>query len=340
MKNKTVFKINLIYFITLTCVAVVFAFGYMGIFNNETLTTILIQAIIIFAIPLLLYTLTVSKNLKQTFSDTGFKKISVKVLAISILLGIILYFINTFVADFFQSIVAFLGYETIESGETVKVTYEFLFKQFIFTCIFPAICEEFLHRGIMLHACKKVQSPKICLIVSSILFGLMHLNINQFFYAAILGGLMGYVAIVSNSIFPTMIIHFMNNFLGTYFYYGKVLKLPLATFVANLESMLLSNVLVFILVSTLFIVSLVYLYSLLTKIIARETRKNIIKTFLANLKLNGNTNYQFIQIKTNWVNDFLNSKKQKTNLLDNLFLIASFVLGGVLTIFSFIWGVI
>lgn len=340
MKNKTLFKINLIYFVVLTCVAIVFALGYLGIFSNEILTTLLIQAIVVFAVPLLLYTLTISKNFKQTFLDAGFKKISTKVLGISIVLGVVLYFINTFVADFFQTIVALLGFETISSGETIEINYGFLLKQLILSCVLPAICEEFLHRGIMLFACKKVQNPKVCLVASSILFGLMHLNINQFFYAAILGGLMGFVAIVSNSIFPSIIIHFMNNFLGNYFYYGKFLKLPLASFVANLESILFSNLFMFMVSSTLFLTFLISLYIILTRIISNETKKIIIKNLLKDLNVNENSTLQEIQLKSYFVGNILQNKNQKSSFTDKIFLISSFILGGILTICSFIWGVL
>ena len=210
MKNKSFFKISIIYFVAICLVVLLFIFGHLGLIQNEILSSFLIQIVVMFAIPLLMYTLLVSKNCKQTFADTGFKKISKNMIFLTIGLGFILYFLNQFVATIFQSIVSLFGYEKISSSTQVILDYKFLLKELILSCILPGICEEVLHRGIILHAGKKTTNPRYVLLISSILFGLMHLNINQFFYAAILGYLIGMVGIISDSIYPCMIIHFFS----------------------------------------------------------------------------------------------------------------------------------
>lgn len=81
--------------------------------------------------------------------------------------------------------------------------------------ILPAICEEFLHRGVLLNGLKEIGIKK-AILISSLMFGLLHFNINQFFYATILGMLMALVSVVSKSIYPAMIIHFTNNAISVY----------------------------------------------------------------------------------------------------------------------------
>ena len=81
-----------------------------------------------FAIPLLMYSLLQRKNIKQSLIDTGFKKISTKMILISICLGFILYFLNQFVATVFSSIISLFGYETISSSTKVILDYKFLLK--------------------------------------------------------------------------------------------------------------------------------------------------------------------------------------------------------------------
>ena len=242
MKNKNIFKINAIYFVAITLVAIVFLLGYSGILTNDVLTSFLIQIIIMFAIPLLMYKLLMKKSFKETFKDAGLKKVSGKIIGISIILGFVLYFINSFVADAFAGIISLFGYESISAPTTVNFNYGMLFKEFVLSCILPGFCEEFLHRGIMLHANKKFTNTKTCLIISSILFGLTHLNIRQFFYAAILGFLMGYVTLAADSIIPSVIIHFMNNFLSTYFYYGTYMNWPFARFVNFVTNIFMSDI--------------------------------------------------------------------------------------------------
>lgn len=350
MKNKKIFIINLIYFTAMTCIAFLFILGYLGVFTNDVISSVLIQIVTMFSIPMLMYTLLVSKNFKTTFKDAGFKKISGKVLGISFLLGIILYLLNTFIATGTQSIIALFGFEYIPSNSTIILDYEFLIKEFILTAILPAFCEEFLHRGIMLFTKTKYSNPKICLITSSILFGLMHLNINQFFYAAILGFFIGYVAIISNSIYPAIIIHFSNNFLSTYFNYGKYLNFPLASFINQIEKILFANPLIFISCSALGVLLIIYIYQILCKKLIYERAKSDIQRVINELNFS-NIPMEEAQEKLNHINYIINhssikkgfinnATSEKHGFIENLFLICSIILGSLITILSFIWGVI
>ena len=361
----------------MSCVAVLFVLGYMGVVKSDVLSSFLIQIVVMFAIPLLLYTLLISKNTKQTFKDAGFKKINGKMILIAIALGFVLYFINSFVADAFSSIINLLGYENLYGSTSVKLTYKLLLKEFVLSAILPGFCEEFLHRGIMLFTNKKVKNPRYCLIISSILFGLMHLNINQFFYAAILGGLMGYVALCADSIFPSMIIHFMNNFLSSYFFYGYYLNWPFARFVSNFSTILRQNILIFIVVTTCGVLMLLACYKILTTMLRRERAKLEVKKILNSIEKE-NISYDEMQSKINLANEIIKKsengifslnlqtnkietlptsnletsakenipnqskakQKIKFSLLDNVFLISALFLGALITIVTLIWGLI
>lgn len=349
MKNKNFFKINIIYLIAISLVAIIFAFGYLGLMQNEFIATFLIQIIVMFAIPMLLYTLFVSKSYNKTFSDTGLKKISFKIIIISFILGVALYIINTFVADLFQIIIQVFGYENISSSQTITLDYGTLLKEFVLSAILPAICEEFLHRGIMLMTSRKYHNPRIALITSSLIFGLIHLNINQFFYAGILGLMIGYVALISDSIIPCMIIHFMNNFLSTYFYYGHYMKFPLVQIVEAIESVFMSNIMLYILANTLILALAIWTYIYFTrKIIIERVKSKMFKT-INSLKLENSTAEE-AQSKLNEINYIIshsNSAKsviinngEKSNFVDKIPLILSIILGVLITISSFIWGII
>lgn len=331
-------------------VALIFVLGYLGLLQNDYISSFLIQIMVMFAIPMLLYTLFVSKSFKQTFKDTGFKKISSRMIGITIILGIVLYFINNFVAQFFSSLISLFGYENLTQTTTVTFTYELLFREFLLSCILPGICEEFLHRGIMLFAGKKCGNTRYVLITSSILFGLMHLNINQFFYATILGFLMGYVAIVSDSIYPSIIIHFLNNFLNTYFYYGYYLNWPFATFINNLQALIASNIFVFIIVNAVLICILISLYIYLTQILAKERVRYDVKKIILCLEID-NLPLEQAQTKINQANEILQKSESlkfkntvssggKFSFLSQVFLISSLVLGSLITISTYIWGII
>ena len=342
MKNKTFFKINLIYFVAIISVAIVFLLGYARILKNDLLTTFLIQIVVMLAIPILLYSLLMKKSLKGTLNDIGLKKISTKMVAISIILGFVLYFINSFVADAFAAIITLFGYETLPTTSTTNLTYGLLFKELILSCVLPGICEEVLHRGILLHANRKQTNTKFCLIISSILFGLTHLNIRQFFYASILGFLIGYVTLVANSIIPGMIIHFMNNFLSNYFYYGVKLNWPLANLINSITSVMLADIFLFVVSTLIMALLLFFAYLYLTKQMFTERKRKEIQTIILAIKANSLT-VEEAQMRINHTNELLKNKnKQKTpcSFFDKTFLISSIVLASLITISSFIWGII
>lgn len=346
--NKKFFKISIIYFIALILIAIIFALGSLGILKNDYLCTLLIQVVVMFAVPLLLYTIFVSKSFKKTFADTGFKSISGKIIILSFCLGIVVYFLNSYIAEVFYGVIKIFGYENINSTQTISLDYSSLFKEFIVASVLPGFCEEFLHRGILVNSNKKEISPRYVLIISSILFGLMHLNIKQFFYATFIGLLIGYVGLVSDSIFPCMIIHFMNNFLSSYFYYGVALKLPLASIVYKLKISLNANFLLSVISSILFIFLLLYTFQYIIGEIFKERAKRDVKKIVSSLELE-NLPILEAQKKIDEVNEIINSKKdlkvfnnktKKLRFLDNIFIISSLILGSIITVSSFIWGII
>lgn len=74
----------------------------------------------------------------------------------------------------------------------------------------PAIVEEFVHRGIVLGSLRKY-GDGFAIVISSILFAMLHRNMVQAPNALLLGLVLGYFMVKTNSIFTSMIIHFVNN---------------------------------------------------------------------------------------------------------------------------------
>lgn len=349
MQNKKIFLINLIYYLCMLSVAVVFVLGYFDVISSPYLSTFLIQGIVMFGLPVILYSLFVSKSAKQTFKDFGFKKISLSILGLSICLGFVLFFINNYVADIFYTILSFLGYDNsvnISLSVGGKIGLEFLL-----TAIIPGICEEVLHRGMFMRGCQKQGFTRYGLLFSSLLFGLIHLNIQQFFYAMILGALMSIVVIVADSIYPAMIIHFMNNALSLYFSYGLKHGWPLAEFKATIENAIFSTGLIFsIVIICAVIFLLLSLYRTLLRLIAQDKNKRIALKLAQDLKMD-DMDYASMQNKLCEIETVLEQKsstqsveikntEQPLTFVDKLFLYSSIILGALTTICSFIWGIL
>ncbi|HIA99263.1 MAG TPA: CPBP family intramembrane metalloprotease [Gemmatimonadetes bacterium] len=78
---------------------------------------------------------------------------------------------------------------------------------FIALVIAAPILEELIFRGIMLDGLLRIYSPTKAVIVSSLLFGLIHLNPAQFVGGALVGGFMGWVYVHTRSVLATILIH-------------------------------------------------------------------------------------------------------------------------------------
>lgn len=83
----------------------------------------------------------------------------------------------------------------------------------LFIVIGAGIFEEILFRGLILSSFRKKCKPVGAIIFSSILFGIIHLNVTQYFYGFFLGLYLGYLVYKTNSIYPAILVHILNNLL-------------------------------------------------------------------------------------------------------------------------------
>ncbi|NMB30980.1 MAG: CPBP family intramembrane metalloprotease [Clostridiales bacterium] len=88
----------------------------------------------------------------------------------------------------------------------------------IYICICAPIFEEIFYRRIILGSLRRY-GDTFAIVISAILFGIMHGNFSQFFYAFALGLIYGYIVIRSNSILPAILLHALNNSISTFALY-------------------------------------------------------------------------------------------------------------------------
>ncbi len=371
MKNKsTFFKISFIYFISLVLfvlVRIAFQLGFLSGINDklqDILSTSIIQIVIMLILPFLFYKLFFKKKTKQVFVDTGFKKISGKAVFICILIGIIAFIFNIVVSSVFNGIIGMFGFESSVGSSGGDYSLLNFFINVLTVAVLPAFCEEFMHRGILMRGLFNSISVKNALIISSICFGLMHLNIVQVFYAAILGCLIGFVSIVGKSIWPAIIIHFVNNFVNVYLSFAKANNWIFGDFYDVLNNFISNNwlfaLIIIILVLTSLLILLIKLIMDLLKITSYESFKNVLINIKNSFNKNNNNENTYELKESNYINDIepilienLPAPKSTTDLFlqdiynkeklifkDKIFMIATIFLGVFITIATFIWGII
>ena len=86
------------------------------------------------------------------------------------------------------------------------------FQTLIVLSFVPAICEEILFRGIIFGSLERKLGFSKGLFISSVLFGLFHIYPAKIAITAMLGMIFAYVVYKSKSIYPSMMMHFINNF--------------------------------------------------------------------------------------------------------------------------------
>lgn len=80
--------------------------------------------------------------------------------------------------------------------------------------IIGPIFEEIIFRKLLIDRTIKY-GAKISILVSALLFGLFHGNLNQFFYAFLIGGFFAYVYIRTGNIKYTILLHIIVNLMGS-----------------------------------------------------------------------------------------------------------------------------
>ncbi|KEH93816.1 CPBP family intramembrane glutamic endopeptidase [Clostridium novyi] len=126
------------------------------------------------------------------------------ILAIAAAIGIayIVYKINPGLSE------KMMGQKILENSGTI---YDAIY-EFILVVILAPIIEELVFRGIILNRLKMRWGIGSAIIVSSILFGVLHINL-AVIGAFLFGVMMCIVYMKTRNIFVTMLIHCINNFL-------------------------------------------------------------------------------------------------------------------------------
>ncbi len=110
----------------------------------------------------------------------------------------------------------------------------------ICTAVIPALVEEFAFRGVVLGVLKK-HDEMFAIFASAFLFGLLHGNFVQIPFAFIVGLVAAFVRVKSDSMLPSILIHFGNNFFA-------VIMTAMSDLLESSLSSLIENAVMFVLI--------------------------------------------------------------------------------------------
>lgn len=172
-------------------------YGFGGIFGIQ---------MIIFVLPLL-YVLYTKRSILQTYSFRKTKLMNfVAALFMgcgTMLIGIIL---TSFVSMLFPT-----EAEMVSSGLMNELMSDNELLTFAVVALTPAICEEMLFRGFLFSAFRGRYKIVVSVLLTAVIFGVYHMSIVRFFTTALLGAALAVIVYYSDSIFPAMMMHAINN---------------------------------------------------------------------------------------------------------------------------------
>ena len=85
--------------------------------------------------------------------------------------------------------------------------------------LIPAIGEELTFRGVLQQSLTRRMNPHIAIILSAAIFSFIHFQFYGFLPRMFLGLLMGYMFYITNSLWTSMLMHFVNNGAAVVLYY-------------------------------------------------------------------------------------------------------------------------
>lgn len=143
-------------------------------------------------------------------------KMSNACLLIAAALGICFFgnVVGSILINFFASFgMEFYSYREAVSGTDIPNGFGEAAVMVIRTAVIPAIVEEFAFRGVVLGSLRKF-GDGFAIAMSALLFGLLHGNFTQVPFAIIAGTALGFVYVLTGSIWASSTVHFLNNFIS------------------------------------------------------------------------------------------------------------------------------
>ena len=175
--------------------------------DSNSLGPIILMCFVYFSymfIPFILQAFILKQNPLQIVPVKKIKKVRYLIPALSVVL--LLTFISQFITEYITLFLSFIHLKPISPDFTAPNNTPALIAFFVEICILAPLCEEFIFRGIILNNLKRFGSA-FAIIVSSILFAMVHGDILQMPLAFIVGLIFGVLVLEFGSIWVTIIMH-------------------------------------------------------------------------------------------------------------------------------------
>lgn len=134
------------------------------------------------------------------------------------IMGTILLWAGCFLFTMLVTLILMLffpkGFAEVSSSMNAVFSSIPAFFSFLIVAVSPAVCEEAMHRGFIMHTFRGISRDWIAVLCIGLIFGLFHLDPYRFLPTALLGMGLAYVMRKTNNILFPALFHFINNSLS------------------------------------------------------------------------------------------------------------------------------
>lgn len=196
-------EVNKVFLITvLAAVAGSFFLGAVPAAQENPLLNLMASQIV-YAVPMLIYLVKSQENPLQALRIRPIRPVTVLLLVIfSYLITPVLNVLN---------MVSMLFSTNVISNSLGGIIEEYpLWVGILGIGLVPCLLEESVYRGVFFREYQK-WNPRMGILLSGLLFGLMHMNFNQFIYAFVMGVIFAFLVEATDSLLGSMLVHFCIN---------------------------------------------------------------------------------------------------------------------------------
>ena len=217
MKRKYVLDANLMFLLGIVASQVFTSAAVILGVTDTMILQILIELFL--AVPSIIYLILQKRSLKVSL---GLNPLTWKQWLLLIPLAICLVNVTEFI-----NMISLLFTTNSVGDHMMDMTLHYPFLLVFFAIgIMPMICEEVVFRGVVYQGYRRSGILR-AILLSAFLFGIMHMNLNQFCYAFVLGILFCLINEAVGSFLPSMMMHLFINGRSVVLMYGAVELLEL-----------------------------------------------------------------------------------------------------------------
>lgn len=131
-------------------------------------------------------------------------------------IGTILIWFSSYLLDMVLILIQYrlfpMKMEQLNSGLSgIMTSVPFILSVFLIA-VMPAVCEEAVHRGVIIHTLYTIRKKWLVVVIVGIYFGLFHTDPLRFLPTAVMGAALSYIMLeTENMVYPSL-FHFVNNF--------------------------------------------------------------------------------------------------------------------------------